>query len=157
MSSFQDLGVFRSQLPKGVGLLPQGYCEQKIPKSWKDDIQCSICIVINLWFSVTHHCTSLIFNINLIKNFRNMGSFKTCLKQSWSYLPLIQWPLTNLWCSILPRTQIKWSSLNTKTLLGYSDLPRTQIKWSSLNTKTLLGNSDLSRTQIKWSSLDTKT
>ena len=29
------------------GLLPQGYCERKTPKSWKNDIWCSICIVIN--------------------------------------------------------------------------------------------------------------
>ena len=37
MSSFQDLGV-----------LPQGYCEIKTPKSWKDDILCLIWIVTNL-------------------------------------------------------------------------------------------------------------
>ena len=31
------------------GLLPQGYCERKNPKFRKDDIQCSICNVFNLW------------------------------------------------------------------------------------------------------------
>ena len=31
------------------GPLNQDYCERKTVKSWKDDIYCSICIVIALW------------------------------------------------------------------------------------------------------------
>ena len=31
------------------GPLPRDYCKRKNPKSWKDDIKCSICVVIYLW------------------------------------------------------------------------------------------------------------
>ena len=42
----------RESVSNSFGLLPQGYCERKSPSSWKDDIQCSICIILGNLFKV---------------------------------------------------------------------------------------------------------
>ena len=51
----------REHARNSFGLLPQGYFELETHESWKDDIQCSICIVINLCF---RSCSNLeiVFN-----------------------------------------------------------------------------------------------
>ena len=53
-------------------LVIQGYCEWITSKSWKNDIYCSICIVINLWIKGTD--VAIFENRNKFQRFKHFPS-----------------------------------------------------------------------------------